>query len=96
MTSWYKDLRDAYVIHHPNWPQPAPRGEHGLVEMSRVEYLRVDEYDASTPTSPSQGRVYRRLHKMDGVPFSPCLYIVYDDPLDPTGQYHHPYLVLLR
>ncbi len=85
---------DVAIVHHPNWPRPAPRGEHGIVQMRRPTYEMVDEYARSTPTAASAGRCWRRLHHVDGLDNQPVLFIVENDPDDPTGQYHHPHLVL--
>lgn len=86
MTTYLSELPDdAVVVHHPRWPHPAPVGEHGLIELSRLAFEHIDEYDRSVPTAPSAGRVYRR---------GSTVFIVADDPDDPRWQYHHPHLAL--
>lgn len=64
--------------------------------MTRAAYEAVDHYECSTPTGPSDGRVYRRLHRVDGQNDEPVLFIVADAPEDDPrgGQLHHPHHVL--
>lgn len=66
-------------------------------------------YDTSLPTAPRAGFVYVRRHwrwsagAIDGTEARPVrefldawtLFVVGDDPVDPTGQYHHPHEVLV-
>lgn len=66
---------------------------------TRRMFKALASYDSSTPTAPSDGRIYKRnfnwrnAHK--GEPGNWWVYLVKDDPKDGgKSQLHHPYKLI--
>ncbi len=86
MTSWLRDLPSGeYLLDMP----ADVTHEHGAIAITERALRSIGEYEFSTPTSPSAGRVYRRSYKSGDYVF-----VVVDAP-DGHGQLHVPCLALV-
>lgn len=68
MTSWIKDIGECLF-------------DDAYIVLSEEQFKSIGAYEASIPTSPSPGRMYRR---------GGFVYFVCDDPNKPGWQVHVP------
>lgn len=86
---YVKELRDRLHLTEPPGYKPLER-RHREVLLSQESFDSISDYTRSLPTSPSEGRIYRKNLHWSEPPDNWFVYLVINAP-DGNGQLHVPY-----